>query len=166
MLQAIEMHFRSKSAGRAVVEELLRCGMSVDSKGRIFCGATEIAPAKLARAVGVDRRVVISTAKQIASDKGLSDIFGALSPQPYLGGIAVKLGSDAMEISSPAASADVVSTIVGVLSQHGVKIRQIIADAQGVFPEPKLRIVVDGRLPPAALSSIRKTGLAEKITIR
>ncbi len=165
MWKSIEKHFSRRSAGRLVVEAFLRYGMSVHSDGSVYCGPFEMAPAKIGRALGVDRRVVIATAKQIAEHEDLISIFARLQPRAYVGEVASKLGFDTIEISADAHTSGIVSQVTGVLSAHKVNMRQVIADDPDLFPEPKLSIVVDGRLPLKSLQALRKLPSAEKIAI-
>jgi len=165
MWKSIEKHFARRSAGRLVVEAFLRYGISVHPDGEVYCGPFEMAPAKIGRALGVDRRVVIATAQQIAGHEDLISIFARLQPRAYVGDVASKLGFDCIEISADAHAPGLVSQVAGVLNEHKVMIRQIIADDPDLFPEPKMSIVVDGRLSVKALQALRRLPSAEKITI-
>jgi uncharacterized protein len=166
MLNTIEKYFSRRSAGRLVAESFLRYGMSVDSKGAIFCGPFEMAPAKIGRALGIDRRVVIAVAAQIASHEDLLSIFGKLQPRAYIGDCAKKLGFDSIEISADAHAAGIVESVAKIFSDNKIMIRQIIADDPDLFPEPKLNIVADGRLSAKVIGQIRKLESAEKIAIK
>lgn len=167
MWKSIEKHFAHRTAGRRVVEAFLRFGFSVHPDGAVFAGPVEMAPAKIGRALGVDRRVVIDTARQIAEHEALLDIFYRLQPRAYIGESAKKLGFDSIELSATdARSVGIVSQVTGLLAEHKIRIRQIIADDPDLFPEPKLSVVVDGKLSTKALIALRKLPSAEKITIR
>ncbi len=165
MWKSIESHFARRTAGRAVVEAFLRYGLSVHADGSIFCGPFEMAPAKIGRSLNVDRRVVIATAKQIASHEDLLSIFARLQPRAYVGDVASKLGFDCIEISADAHASGIVSDVTRILSDHRLSIRQLIADDPDLYPEPKLSIVVDGRLPLKSLQALRRLPSAEKIAI-
>ncbi len=166
MYRTIEKYFSRKTAGRLVVEAFLRHGFSVDGKGKILAGNVELAPAKIGRALGVDRRVVIGVARQIAGHGDLLAIFGRLQPRAFIGDSAKRLGFDSIEISADAHAAGVVATVSKILAEHKVAIRQMVADDPDLFPEPKLNIVVDGRLSNSVLNAIRKSRVAEKIAIK
>ena len=160
MLRYLEEHFASQRAKLRVVTEMLRLGLRVDAKGGIFCGGIELAPAKVARALTVDRRVVIETAHEIAADDTLSRIFSSLTPTANVSRAAKLLGHDVIEIDAvDPASVGVVAKVSGVLAKHNVKIRQIIADDPELYPEPKMHIVVDGKLSQKAAAALRSLGL-------
>lgn len=166
MYKTIEKYFSRKSAGRLVVESFLRYGISVQPDGNAYCGTIELAPAKVGRALGVDRRVVISVSKQIASHEDLLAIFGRLQPRAYVGESAHKLGFDSIEISADSHATGIVAAVAGILAKNKIAMRQIIADDPDLFPDAKLNIVTDGKLTAKALSEIRALGLAEKIAIK
>ncbi len=165
MWKSIESHFSRRSAGRTVVDAFLRYGLSVHPDGAVYCGPFEMAPAKIGRALNVDRRVVIATAKQIATHEDLLSIFARLQPRASLGQAAAKLGFDTIEISADAHAMGVVSDVTRLLCEHKLLIRQIIADDPDLFPDPKLTIVMGGHMPVKALQALRKLPFAEKIAI-
>ncbi len=166
MFKSIEKYFARRSAGRKVVEAFLRYGLAVHSDGEVYCGPIQMAPAKIGRALGVDRRVVIDTAHQIAAHEALLDIFARLQPRADIGESAAKLGFDSIEISADAHAAGIVAQVTRVLAGHKVRIRQAIADDPDLFPEPKLSIVIDGKLSTRVLQALRRLPVTQKITIR
>jgi len=166
MFKTIEKYFSRKSAGRLVVESFLRYGISVQPDGNAYCGGIELAPAKVGRTLGVDRRVVISVSKQIAGHEDLLAIFARLQPRAYVGESAHKLGFDSIEISADSHATGIIAAVTGILAKNKIAIRQIIADDPDLFPDAKLNIVVNGRLNARTLSEIRALGMAEKITIK
>lgn len=159
MLNYVEERFAGQRAKLRVVTAFLRIGIRVDGNGRIFCDSIELAPAKVGRALGVDRRVVIETAREIASDRELSQVFSGLSPVANVSRAAKLFGHDVIEISADPNSVGLVAKVSGILARHNVGIRQIIADDPDLYPEPKMSVVVHGRLPQKALSEIRKLGV-------
>ena len=159
MLSYVEERFAGQRAKLRVVAAFLRIGIRVDGNGRIFCDTIELAPAKAARALGVDRRVVIETAKEIAADRELSQVFSGLSPVANVSKAAKLFGHDVIEINADPNTMGLVAKVSGVLARHKVGIRQIIADDPDLYPEPKISVVVDGKLPQKALSELRGLGV-------
>src|SRR5271157_1647071 len=76
----IEDAFLRYPLRKKVAELFLKYGLRIDAKGSIYCGGIGLSPAKIGRALHVDRRVVIKTAQMIASVKELSDNFSGLVP--------------------------------------------------------------------------------------
>ena len=63
--------FKNSPSQLMVVKKMLFYGLSV-KEGRIFCNDVEINNKSLAKACGVDQRVVKSVIKTISSDEELS----------------------------------------------------------------------------------------------
>ena len=155
MLRYLEEYFAGQRAKIHVVSSFLRLGIRVDDKGNLFCDNIALAPVKVGRAFGVDRRVVIETAKDIAGDKNLALIFANLSPIVNVSKAAKLLGHDVIEINADPHSVGVVAKVSAVLAKNHVPIRQIIADDPDLYPNPKLSVVVNGKLPQKAFSELR-----------
>jgi uncharacterized protein len=165
MWEQIEQHFSRRSAGRKVVELMLKHGFSVDDKGVIYAGPIELAPAKIGRAIQVDRRVVIDTAKEISAHPILLSVFSKLQPRAFGGLCSKTLGCDCIIIEADANATGIVSDVTSILSEHNIKIRQIIADDPELFPSPNLNIIIDGRLPSKTFTKLRTLTFWHKITI-
>jgi len=165
MLRYVEEFFAGSRAKLKVVTSLLRLGIRIERQGKLYCDQIELAPAKVARALSVDRRVVIETAKEIASDPELFPVFSDLLPIANVAKAAKFFGHNVIEIAADPNSVGVVGRVAGVLGKHKVKIRQIIADDPDLYPEPALRVVVDGKLPQKALADLRRLGL-ESISLK
>ncbi|VVC02172.1 Uncharacterised protein [uncultured archaeon] len=160
MLRYLEEHFAGQRAKIQVVSQLLRLGIRVDEAGGLYCDTIELAPVKVGRAIGVDRRVVIETAKEIARDENLFQVFSNLAPIANVAKVARLLGHDVVEINADPHSVGVVAKVSAVLARNKVTIRQIIADDPDLYPEPKMRVVVDGKLPQKAAGELRALHLA------
>ena len=155
MWQYIEERFAGQRAKLRVISTMLRLGLRVDGKGGIFCDTIGLAPAKFARAIGVDRRVVIETAKDIAADPELLEVISRLKPTANIAGAAKALGHDVIDIDADPNSVGLTAKVTAIMARHKVKIRQIITDDPDLFPEPKMHLVVDGRLPKKAAEDLR-----------
>jgi hypothetical protein len=166
MHKSLEKFFAGQRARRQVAEAMLRYGLRVDNDGRIYCNHIEIAPAKMARAIGVDRRVVIQTAKEIAEDDFLFEIFNALQPRSMISSAAKALGYDVIEIRADASEPGIVAEVTAILAKEKIGIRQIIADDADLFPEPVLTIVIDGKLQGKVIEKIRKMKHAREILLK
>jgi predicted regulator of amino acid metabolism with ACT domain len=155
MLQYLEERFAGQRAKLRVVAALLRLGIRVDSKGKLQCDTIEIAPAKAGRALGVDRRVVIETAREIAADAKLSAIFSSLLPIANVSRAAKFFGHDVIQIDADPNTVGLIAEVASILARHKVGIRQIIADDPDLYPEPKMMVVAEGKLPRKAVDELR-----------
>ncbi len=166
MHKELEKFFAGQRARRTVAEAMLRYGLRVDNDGKIYCSSIEIAPAKMARALNVDRRVVIETAKEIAEDDFLFDIFHSLEPRSNISKAAKTLGFDVIEVHANPEEAGIIADVAGILAKEKISIRQIIADDADLFPEPVLTIIIDGKLSGKVIEKIRRLKHAEEIILR
>ena len=155
MLQCLEERFAGQRAKLRVVSALLRIGIRVDKEGKLYCDAIELAPVKMARALSVDRRVIIETAREIAADPKLLAIFSAMVPIANVSRAAKYFGHDVIEIDADPNTTGLTAKVASILARHKVGIRQIIADDPDLYPEPKMMVVVDGHLPRKAVEELR-----------
>jgi len=159
MLRHIEEQFAGSRAKLRVVTALLRLGIRVDEDGKLYCDTIGLAPAKVGRALSVDRRVVIETAREIAADPKLLQVFSGLLPIADVTRAAKLFGHDVIEINADPNTVGLVAKVSGILARNKIGIRQIIADDPDLYPEPKMSVVVDGKLPAKALAELRKLGV-------
>jgi len=166
MLEEINEFFKGQRAKQKAVETMLRFGLSVDPQGRVYCGPIELAPAKFGRGLGIDRRVIIETAKEIAANSALLKIFGALEPRAFVVRAAKGMGHDVIVIQADPHVSGTVAQVTKVLADNKVKIRQILADDPDLFPDPVLTIIVEGRLSGKLINLLRSLPVANSISIR
>jgi len=161
-LEDVFVHFPQR---RKVVETMLMYGLKVDEHGNIYCGEIELAPAKFARGINVDRRVVIETAKMIAKYEELYQIFSNLKPTAYIRGAAKQLGFEVIEIHAESHAAGIVSKVTEIIAQAGIPIRQIVADDPDIYPSPKLTIVVEKKLPGTVINKIKSLNEVKRLIV-
>ncbi len=166
MLKLLESFFENARGRKLVAVEFLRLGLRVDGSGKIYVGMVEIQPAKIGRALGVDRRVVIETAKAIADDDELLPIFYRLEPRAFIGNAAKVLGFDTIEIHANPKKKGIVAGVTTVLADEGITIRQVISDDPDLFPEPVLTIIIDGKLEATVIKRLKELKFAESISVR
>ena len=116
--------FSDSPAQTQVVRYLLENGFGINPAGRVVCNDVEIPATHLAKAIGIDRRVVDSTAKHILTLPHIAEIFLNLRVTPDLSGLAEHLGLS-MIILYPkdAAEGGIVGAAVRVLTNHNITIR-------------------------------------------
>ena len=106
--------------------------------------------------MGVDRRVVIETAQLIADVPELFEIFEGLSSTASIKGVAKHLGFEVLEIEAEPHAVGTVSKVSKIIADAKVSIRQIVSDDPDIYPNPKLTIILDKKLPGKALVKIRE----------
>ena len=166
MLKLLENFFEKARGRKLVAMEFLRLGLKVDGKGIIYVGKIELSPAKIARVLGVDRRVVIETAKAIANDDKLLQIFYRLEPRAFMGNAAKELGFDTIEMRADPKKKGIVAAVTKVLADEGIVIRQVISDDPDLFPDPVLTIIIDGKLNAKVIKKLKEFEFAKEILIK
>lgn len=157
----------SKQRGRMnVVKKMIELGLRVGEDGRIYVGDVEVSDVALARAAGVDRRVVRSTVKQILGDEALRDILTKVKPVgASLVDVASRLGFQVLVVEADPKMPGVIASVTSVLARYGVVVRQALADDPDLAPEPRLTLVVQGEVPAEALSEVRSSPLVKSLKI-
>jgi len=149
-----------------VVQKMIQLGISVDSKGGMFIGNLQVYDTALARAVNVDRRVVRNTVTQILGDAELRGIFSKIKPVgTSLVEIASLLGYTVLVISADPYKPGVIAGVADVLADANIVIRQALADDPDMTQDPKLTLVVEGKVPASVLTGIQDIESVRSITI-
>ena len=84
--------FSAYPAQEKVVRLLLKRGFQVASDGKVVSGDIGIPHTKIAKEVGVDRRVVDATTEMILGDETLRKVFRNLETIAFLRNVAIILG--------------------------------------------------------------------------
>lgn len=165
MYPILEDAFLRYPMRKKVAELLLKQGLRIDKNGKIYSGEIEMGPAKIARALKIDRRVVIETASMIAEHRELLGIFSALMPVAKISGVAKNLGFEVIVIEAEPHAVGIVSKVTKIIADSRITIRQIIADDPDIYPAPKLTVILEKRLPGKALVKLREIKEITKISI-
>lgn len=167
MWRQIQARFTRQKAQLNVVRKMIELGVGVEANSRLRVGDMAVSDSALAEAAGVDRRVVRSTVNRILSDSELKAIFTRVKPiGTSLVNVAENLGYSVLVVSADPHRPGVLSGVSSVLSAYGVVIRQALADDPDFTPDPKLTLVIDGRIPPEAVSKIQSLAPVKSLTLR
>lgn len=149
-----------------IVRLMLDNGIKVDHNGQLAVGDIAVADLAMARAANTDRRVVRRTANKIMNDPVLKRFFSALRPGAVsIRDAAKQLGHSVIEITADASKPGVISKVTTILAEDGAVILQAQAQDPELFPEPKLTLVVKGKVPMRTLERIRSLRLVKTITL-
>jgi predicted regulator of amino acid metabolism with ACT domain len=166
MWSAVKGHFVKRKAGLQVVRLLIEGGIRVDESGRFYVAGAEIADISLARAAGVDRRVVRDTADYILGDEQMKPIFTKLRPAgTSLVGVSSQLGYTVLKIKADPHRSGILAGVSSVLAKHDILVRQALADDPDLHPEHALTLVVEGHIPAGAVEEIQRLPYVSSITI-
>lgn len=165
MWDKISNYFEKYPSQAKVARYLLRYGLRIE-KDHVFCGDVRIADSSLARAAGVDRRVVKSTLDTIKGDPTLLKFFSQLQPTNHLKNAASAMGWNAIEIvPTDAHEPGIISSVAEILSKSHISIRQAIVDDPMTSEEPKLFIVTESQVPADLIPLIRQAKGVKGVTI-
>ena len=165
MWKKISQRLQNYPSRLKVAKIMVQLGLSVKENGQIYCGPIELPEAKIARALGVDRRVVKETAQLIIEDNELKPIFMDLKPAgPFLADVAKFLGYKVIEIHADSGKVGIIAKSATLIANEGISIRQAVADDPDLYPEPKLTIVTEKEVSGNTLQMILKIDGVHKIS--
>ncbi|HXW36534.1 MAG TPA: hypothetical protein VEJ36_01330 [Nitrososphaerales archaeon] len=165
MWPSVKRQFERQKVRPDIVKKMIECGIRVGDGDRLFVGDVEVGDLALARAVGVDRRVVRSTVVQIRKNHFLNGIFSNITPfGSSLVSVVSKLGYSAIVIEADQKRAGVIAAVARVLAEHDIVIRQALADDPDMVVDAKLTLVVEGNVTPA-VAELNRLELVKSIKI-
>lgn len=133
---------------------------------KVFCYDIEISDTAIARATGVDRRLIATTVKTISSEPGLQEIFSKLTPICHLKDMAPSMGWGVIEIEPDNASKPgILAGVAGIIAKRGISIRQATVDDPEMTDEPRLFIITESMIPVRLIPEIKKVEGVKRIII-
>ena len=164
MLLIVREYFKNFPARKKVAEILVNRGISVrDSK--LYLGDIEISVNSIARAAGVNRKIVYHTIEYIEKTYELRSIFERLEPVNLLVNVAPILGWEVLEIHFKKGKFGCsLESITKILSDKACEIRQIIGERE-IMDSNKLSIVIEKSIKLETIEAIRKIEGVESIVI-
>ncbi len=164
MWRKIREKFERYPSQIVVAKEFLRLGISVKN-GKAYCGDIELVPTKIAEALGVDRKVVVSAIQNIENDDELRKVFSSLKPVANIAEVARILGFGVLEVYAESHRVGIVAGITSILAREGISIRYILAEDPELSVESKLTIVTDTKIPGKLVDEFLKVDGVHKIVI-
>ncbi len=164
MLFIVREYFKNYPARKKVAEILVNNGIAIrDSK--LFLGDIEISVNAIARAAGVNRKIVYHTIEYIEKTYELKNIFERLHPSLNLDSVAPVMGWEVLEISFKKGKFGCsLEKIAKILSDKTCEIRQIIGERE-LLEKNRLIIIVENPLKMETISEIRNIDSVESIMI-
>jgi len=162
----IKKQFARQIVRANIVKKMIECGMSVSEDLKIYVGDVEVDYSAVARAVGVDRRVVKQTVEQIRSNSFLYSIFSKTTPLgSSLVNVVSTLHYTAVIVEADPRSPGVMSAVAAILSRHGLVVRQALADDPDMVPDARMTLVVEGQLSGDALEELNELKIIKSLKI-
>jgi hypothetical protein len=166
MWDEIEDYFKNYPAQKRVALFLLRKGFQVSTNGRIICGGMLIPHTQIGKELGIDRRVVDTTAKRILENERLKRIYEKLQSIAFLREAAPDLELSVIVITPKDASKPgIIGSVASKIAKHGISIRQAIADDPYLTENPEFTVITDSEVSGELLNELKKIEGIKKITI-
>lgn len=146
MWNRIEKNFSKTPKKLKAARTILELGLRIGRDRKIYCGNIEVPYSKIAKALTIDRRVVINTVDLILEDEELEKIFTQIKPAgPSFQEIAKQPRSNfgLVEISADPKTVGIIAKVSDLIAREGVSIRQILAQDPELYPDPKLIIITE-----------------------
>ena len=155
MWEKLRPYFRGFPAQEKVAQLMVQYGLRVQG-GQIHAGPIEVSDTAIARAAGVDRRVVTATVKTIERNPEAIRFFERLMPVCHLGEVASLMGWGAIEIIPTSASKPgILAGVASAIAEAGISVRQVIVDDPEVSENPRAFIVTEQPVPERLLPRIK-----------
>ena len=165
-MECVKQGFVGLPSQERVAMLLLKNGIRVE-KGIAYCNDIEQSDAAIARAVGVDRRVVRSALERISEVPELDRIFSKLQSMLLLSNVAPEISCTTIEIiPTDATMPGILAGVMDVIYACGLSVRQAVVDDPGIRTDSHLIIVVDGRIPHKLLPSIKQSRGVMSVILR
>jgi predicted regulator of amino acid metabolism with ACT domain len=166
MWQEILNKFKRFPAQEKVIRLILQRGFQVNAQARVVSGEIEIPHAQIAKELGVDRRVVDTTALAIRDDEALWKVFRNVRSVTFLADVAPILGLGVIEITPVnAAKTGLLGDVASSVAKNGLSIRQAISDDPYFVENPKLTIITEGKIPGDLVQLLMEIDGVRRVTV-
>jgi predicted regulator of amino acid metabolism with ACT domain len=166
MWQDILNKFKRFPAQEKAIRLILQRGFQVNDQARVVSGEIEIPHAQIAKELGVDRRVVDTTALAIRDDEALWKVFKNVRSVIFLGDVAPILGLGVIEITPVnAAKTGLLGDVASAVAKSGLSIRQAISDDPYFVENPKLTIITGGKIPGDLVQLLMEIEGVRRVTV-
>lgn len=158
-------YFKGFPAQERVAQLMVLHGLRVH-EGRVYCGDIKISDTAMARAAGVDRRVVTATVRTIDKNAELRAFFDRLRPVSHLRDIAPLMNWGAIEIVPQNASRPgILAGVAAIIAEAGISIRQVVIDDPEIVDDPHGFIITEAPVPERLLPRIKQVDGVKSVVI-
>jgi predicted regulator of amino acid metabolism with ACT domain len=166
MWSVIKEKFKNHPAQEKVIRLLLERGFQINARGRVVSGNIEIAHTQIGNEISVDRRVVDATCEAILKDTTLRHIFNNVRTIPFLRDVAQYLGLGVVIITpDDAALKGLLGAVATEVAEHGNIIRQAVSDDPYLTENPRLTIIIEGRVSGGLVKALTSIKGVQSVTI-
>lgn len=131
-----------------IAKTIMELGLHIGEDEAVYCGPIEIPVMKIAKACGVDRRVVNATVKMVLEHPELRKVFTNIqSAGPSFRDVAKHFGFGIIVITANPKTVGIVAKATALIANARISIRQVLAEDPELYPEPKLTIITEKPVP-------------------
>ncbi|MDC7951560.1 hypothetical protein PAA26_05835 [Methanomassiliicoccaceae archaeon COG_1] len=165
-MDRVHRHFSRFPSQEAVATLMLRRGFRVSS-GNAYSGDVKVADTAIAKATGVDRRVVRSAIERISETPELLSLYSKLDSMLLLSEASKEIGCSVIEIvPTDATVPGIMAGIMDVLYRAGINVRQAVVSDPLNARDSHLIIVADGEIQGPVTSAVRNSRGVASVIIR
>ncbi len=161
----IEHYFEEFPIRKKIAALFLMYGFRIGNDEKIYCNDIEIPYTSIARALNIDRRVVKETVRMILKNEELSVVFKNLNSIAFYNEVAKKMHFGVIEIYADASTVGIVAEVSSMIAKENISIRQIVADDPTLFPEPKLTVITEKKVPGELLDKFLSVKGVKRVSI-
>ncbi len=165
MWNKVERYFEKFPVRKEIAALFLKYGLCIKEDNRIYCNDIEIPYTSIAKVLDVDRRVVKETVKTILKNEELSTVFTNLQSVAFYEGVAKRMHFGVVEIRADSSTVGIVAKISSMVAKEQISIRQIVADDPTLYPEPKLTIITEKKVPGELLDDFLEVEGVQQVSI-
>ena len=166
MWAKLKPHFKGFPAQERIAQLMVTHGFRVKD-GRVYAGDVELSDSGIARAVGVDRRVVAATLQTIEGTPLLREFFARLWPVCHLGNVAAMMGWGAIEIlPTNASKPGILAGTSTIIAEAGISVRQVVVDDPEIIEDPRAMLITEKPVPERLLPRIRNLDGVRGVVLR
>lgn len=156
MWNLIANYFNNFPAQERVAKLLMTHGLHVGQNGEVYCGAIKMSQSAIARAAGVDRRVVNATVETIQDVSELYEFFSKIESTCHLKNVAPVMGWGVIEIIplDPTVPG-ILAGVAKILANEKISVRQAIVDDPHLTDEPRLFMITEKSVPMNVIPEIK-----------
>ncbi len=166
MWAKLKPYFKGFPAQEKIAQLMVNYGLRVKDD-RVYAGEIELTDSAVARAAGVDRRVVTATVETIRKTPILAEFFGKLWPVCHLGNVAPLMGWGAIEIlPTNASKPGILAGTSSIIAEAGISVRQVIVDDPEVFEDPRAMLITEKPVPDRLLPKLRNLDGVRGVVLR
>jgi predicted regulator of amino acid metabolism with ACT domain len=166
MWAKLRPHFKGYPAQERVAQLMVNYGLRV-KEATVCAGEIELTDSAIARAAGVDRRVVTATVATIRGNRLLREFFGKLWPVCHLGNVASLMGWGAIEIlPTNASKPGILAGTSAIIAEAGIGVRQVVVDDPEIIEDPRALLITERPLPQRLIPKIRNLDGVRAVVIR